>query len=214
MLRKFFQILVAAGSLSAIACTTDSQVLGEGPTPADMSVPQIPCFPTAKCLDLNDVSFLFPLPKTLGSADELMSLAESGPKGALLPPTLQAALPKPLSNFPMTTVADVRIVSARIDPCFGPSIGAPCKPQIRLAGQPRIASGSTVQTVDATVHLFYDLSDAELSAAVVRLRALKAMSPLETAYQPLGIHPVISREGLTGPYALALRALLRDLCGA
>lgn len=171
------------------------------------------CVPTAERLDLNDVSFLLPLPRAAGG-NELMSLAESGPKGALLPPALQAELPKPLSNSPMTTVADVKIVSARVDPCFVASNGAACRRQIRLVGQPLTASAGKVETVDATVPLFYDLSKAELRTAVARLRALKAAAQMQTACKPLGIHPVMAREGLTGPYALALRSLLRDLCGA
>jgi hypothetical protein len=189
----------------------DSGVLDSGITDSDSGTPDSGtsdggCTGRAGRLDLNDVSFLFPVP---GASGGLLTLADHGSRGALLPPSLGALLPNPLATFPAASLADVRIVSARVDLCFKLDSAGACRPQLRLVGQPQLNGNF----VDATVHLFYELTEVELSAVVLRLRTLKQSAGIATDCRPLGVHPVMSAQGLSGAYATDLKTLLLDYCG-
>lgn len=178
-------------------------------TDASSPPPPESCVPAPGRLDLADVSFLFPLPVGT-SAPGLIAVTDIGAKGSLLPTGIASAM-QPLSNFPKIEVTDARVVGARVDPCFvATSAPGPCRKQIRLVAQPLTETG----TFDASLHLFYDLDDAEFAKLVTELRALKSKAGAETDCKPLGLHPMMAKEGLAGPYATELRSLLLAHVGA
>lgn len=174
----------------------------------------------SSALDLNDVSFLFPLPLS-GERPLLLGLAAEGKGGPLLSQALFAKLPPLMPDTPEAiTFEALRVVSARVDPCFpgsAPPAAPICVPQLRLVVQPLEADPlfpGAMTTADATLHLFYTLSEADFAAAVAELRALKALAGDATAGRPLDVHPVMLAQGLAGSYATALNALLLKFCGA
>jgi hypothetical protein len=153
-------------------------------------------------LDLNDVSFLYPLP-ALAQRALLPGLGAAGRGGPLLSRALFAALPPLMPDTPEAiTYEELRVISARIDPCFpgsAPPAAPVCIPQLRLVAQPVQVdplNPAELTTADATLHLFYTLSEADFGAALVKLRALKSLA-----------------QGLSGSYAAALNALLLEFCG-
>jgi hypothetical protein len=111
-------------------------------------------------------------------------------------------------------VSELKVVSARIDPCFpgtAPPAAATCVKQVRLVVQPVVTAPDGVTTRDATLHLFYSLSDAAFAKAVQRLFVLDTLADAATD-GPLDVHPVLKQQGLAGPYADTLRALLVEAC--
>jgi hypothetical protein len=174
----------------------------------------------AGSLDLNDVSFLFPLPAP-GAERELLGLSSTGPRGALLPRAFFDALPVLVEGAdPDALFTRTRVVGVRVDPCF-PGSAAPAPPscvkQLRLVAQPVLAGGADAgfveTTEDATVHLFYALDDAAFTEVHRALWRLKDAAGSATDGQPLDVHPVMAREGLTGPYATAVKQLVTQHCG-
>lgn len=167
-------------------------------------------------LDLNDVSFLLPLP-TPGHEDTLLGLADG-----LLPRALYDGLGVLVEGVDAgQTYRQLRVVSIRVDPCFPgstPPAAAVCVKQVRLVAQPvhpgDADAGFQEVTDDATVHLFYGLSDADFTEVHRGLWGLKDQAGSRTDHQPLDIHPLLAREGLTGSYAVALKALVQQHCGA
>jgi hypothetical protein len=171
-------------------------------------------------VDLNDVSFLFPLPVSSSDAEQLLSMQTMGDHGQLFSRAFYDQLP--LQLLPDVTKANayplLRVVAVRVDPCFpGGAPPAPaCLKQIRLVAQPVIAdvdAGQALTTGDATVHLFFDLSDADWSDTVSALWDLKAKAGSATDGKPLQVHPVMQSQGLGGDYATALKAMVTRHCG-
>ena len=77
-----------------------------------------------------------------------------------------------------------------------------------MSAQPLTTDPTTqgVITQDAAIHLFYDLDEATWADVLARLAALKAIAGSSTSGAPLGVHPTMQAQGLTGPYAQALAA--------
>lgn len=174
----------------------------------------VPVVPSDGGLDLNDVSFLFPLPAP-GHEGDLLPL-----KDALLPHALYAGLPLLVEGAdPAVLETELRVVSARVDPCFPgstPPAAAVCLRQVRLVAQPVRTSGPDAgfveTTDDATLHLFFTLDATAFATVKDGLQSLKARAGAETDHAPLDVHPVMKREGLSGPYARELKALLTTHC--
>jgi hypothetical protein len=172
-------------------------------------------------LDVNDVSFLIPLPAP-GHEATLLALSDSDGRGVLLPRALYDGLPVLVEGTaPAELYARLRVVGIRVDPCFPgstPPAAPSCLKQLRLVAQPLHVGGEDAdfQTVseDATVHLFNGLSDADFDEVHRGLWSLKALAGELTDGRPLGVHPVLEREGLEGAYGSALRSLVLRHCGA
>lgn len=166
-------------------------------------------------LDLNDVSFLYPLPPP-GQESTLLHVSAAGALGALLPRRHYDALPELVAEVDAGALYPLlRVVSARVDPCFpGAAPPAPpsCVKQLRLVAQPVLAGGEdagfATTTHDATVHLFYALSDAAFAEVHRELWRLHDVAGAATRGRPLSVHPVMRAEGLEGPYAQALNQLI------
>lgn len=163
-------------------------------------------------LDLNDVSWLFPLPVT---SNALLSLDSSGPRGALLPRALYDGLPAMLPDGDAGVYGDFRVIGARVDPCFPTDAqGSGCRKQLRLVAQPVTYDLLLPSTQDATIHLFFDLGDADWADVRTTVDELHALANGATRGKPLDVHPVLKAQGLNGAYATKLKSLITRLCGA
>lgn len=165
--------------------------------------------------DLNDVSFLFPLPATRAVEAQLLGI------DALLPKALYSQVPLLIDGRDADQLyGALRVVSARVDPCFPgstPPAAPTCIKQIRLVAQPMATvddGGVALTTEDATIHLFYELTAEQFNSAVQALHQLRDQADGRTDGRPLEVHPVMRVEGLTGPYATALKAMITRLCTA
>jgi hypothetical protein len=171
-------------------------------------------------LGVNDVSVLFPLPRSGPELGLLPLPSDEGPKGTLLPRAVYDRLPLLLTfGGPNAVYGALRVVGARVDPCFpglGPSGPTPCRAQLRLVFQP-LTSGfdgdPTASTDDAALHAFYALDATELDSLARGLSRLRLQSGVTVAGERSGPHPVIAREGLAGAYATGVRALIRAHAG-
>jgi hypothetical protein len=150
--------------------------------------------------ELNDVSFLYPLPQ-FPARDGLLAMTSSGDQGSLLPSMLFAQLPTLFEGVDNPTLYNaLRVVSLRVDPCFpGSTPPAPpvCRKQIRMVAQPLVQEGAdggafslASDTEDATVHLFYDLSDAQFDRVLEGIKDLKRQAGAASR-GPLNVHPVM-----------------------
>ncbi|MBL8922636.1 MAG: hypothetical protein JNJ54_27550 [Myxococcaceae bacterium] len=166
-------------------------------------------------LTLNDVSFLLPLP-ALNREGSLLSMADDGAMGPLLPKRLYDGVPLLVEKVKAEQLyGELRVVSVRIDPCFpgsAPPDAPVCVKQVRLVAQPLTAKDGVLTTRDATVHLFYSLSDAAFAKVTATLFDLDAAAG-DLTDGPLDVHPVIRRQGLDGPYHGKLKARLLEVCG-
>jgi hypothetical protein len=103
-------------------------------------------------------------------------------------------------------------VALRLDPCAGQTEvkdKSTCQSEIRLVTQP-LDQGSAF---DAGVHLTYRVSRAELDAALAELLALKVGSNIDVRPAPLGRHPILVEQGLDGPFAKGLKAVILKYVG-
>lgn len=164
--------------------------------------------------DLNDVSWLLPLPHA-SQRDALLSFEAVGARGTLFPKALYDGLPLLVPDQLNGTIHDeFRIIGVRVDPCFPKdALNSGCIKQVRLVAQP-VTFTPLTSTRDAPIHLFYDLSDDDWAQLISRVTELKAMARGATAGLPLDVHPVIKREGVNGAYAVKLREMISQLCGA
>jgi len=108
-----------------------------------------------------------------------------------------------------------RLVSIRIDPC-GNSIGRlksgeACSQEVRIVWQPMEIVEGKASTKDVNLHSIHRLDSQSFNAFITGLRALRTSSaPADEALQP---HPIMSREGLKGPYFAGLVKLLTQYVG-
>lgn len=172
-----------------------------------------PAHPTAD-LELNDVSYLFPLPPA-GDLDALLRATSAGARGELLSAGRYASIPKlHVFQTPEETYARLRVVAARIDPCVGNE--TPCRAQLRLSMQPIGVDSfdGEVKADDASLHLLYALTNADFNALLDELDTSKRELLGERDTKgPLAVHPIIKSEGLRGAYAEAIKTLLLRYAG-
>lgn len=149
--------------------------------------------------NLNDVSYLYPLP----AESELESFSwlspkSTGKKNQLLPLESFQRLPSLNSGGSgQMTMYDhqLKVVGVRIDPCPGTHItGVSCDPEIRHVWQPILNDqfANRIMTTDLAIHTFYKLSSMELKALAGNLKTLKsdlAKLAVNTDRKPLNIHP-------------------------
>ena len=174
----------------------------------------------------NDVSVLLPLPAQFSDVDQLLPLSTLGNGGPLLDSALFAQIPMfaTRSNNPGRYSA-WRIVGARIDPCF-PDLAllttdpSKCRRQLRLISQSISDTGPTdsgppdvLNVDDAALHLFFEFDSAQFNALASDWLALSSTLSRDPAL-PLGVHPVIAVEGLTGPTYQALVAIIKKYAGS
>lgn len=164
--------------------------------------------------DLNDVSWLLPLPPP-AQHGLLLGLAAAGNKGPLLPRALYDTLPGLVTTEDAAELfPKFRVISIRIDPCFPQEPTTGCIKQLRLVAQPLVVDALQTTTEDGTIHLFYELTDAEFDSARQTLTELRSIAAGATDGKPLDVHPVMRAQGLEGPYATTLHSMVTRLCGS
>lgn len=187
---------------------------------ADAAAPDATTTASAARVRPADVSIVFPLPSTLAAPD-LLAGTDQAAHGPLVDPAVFDRLP-PLdahtdgsaSSDGPTARAGLRLMALRLDPCFGPVDGSACRAQLRLVFQGlEQGEAGRVEASDGAVHVFVELSTQELLTLTRELLALTAASG---GYPdaPLGVHPILAREGLGGPFAAGLRQLVLRYAGA
>lgn len=155
----------------------------------------------------NDVSVLFPM-----AASEALWPATMPARGGVLLPAGE------LARVGLSIVREVeeagehaalRVVAARFDPCFREALDGPCQPQIRLVFQVPDPAGGFF---DGAVHALYALLPADWTAVVTELERLAGVAP-ENGDAVLGVSPALRAQGMDGPYARGLRALVAAHAG-
>lgn len=170
-------------------------------------------------LQLNDVSVLFPLPKTEAEQSTgLLSVTANGARGVLLPEKLYDAVghilgsvnphPGSIGGDYEAPYANLRVIALRIDPCFAAldpaQTGTDCENQLRLVVQEPNATG----TFDSALHLFYSLDREELLELVASVAGLRQTLAPGQRLGKLQPHPLIVAEGLGGAMASGVRAAI------
>lgn len=170
-----------------------------------------------------DVTIIYPLPQS-GDLGGLLAGTASGAAGELVPAGVFGLVPGPLDPRPGRATSGrgeavrsrLRLMAVRIDPCFasrGEVPDAQCKNQIRLSFQGVRVEGGRARGDDGAVHVFVQLGRAELlDFAREILRARDAAGGYTPG--PLGVHPLLRRQGLSGSFARALSAAILSHCGA
>jgi hypothetical protein len=152
--------------------------------------------PAFSAWDLNDVSYLMPLPTQINN-DGLLRFESEGARGPLLTADLILNLPVIAAGFDAGVEQDtLRVVGVRIDPCFPLPTPQSCQRQIRLIWQPISLDPRTrqVSTTDAAVHSFYLLSDTDFSALLKDLANWKKKFKVRTQGLPLQVHPAWKKD--------------------
>ncbi len=153
--------------------------------------------------DLNDVSYLLPLPAGSLDASSLRAETEGG-QGALLPPGWLALLPALVRGEDAAAVLrELRVVGIRIDP----------KPEIRMVWQPVFAGPEGAEARDAAAHSFYRLTRAEFEDLKAELQEVKGKYQVLTEGLPLGVHPGLAAQGLSRGYGAELRRIILKYTG-
>ncbi len=185
-------------ALASHACSSD-------PVPPP---PTIECAPDAARLGLADVSILYPLPATVGGGDLPRVTTAMAPDDLIAQAPLHGI--GGASGAPRS-LDELRVVALRVDPCFRRDDGG-CEAQLRLVAQPLATSlEAPYWLADRTVHLFYALDDEAFAATLEHVRALKRIAGDVTTGAPLDVHPVLIAQGLGGPYATQLTALIDEI---
>jgi hypothetical protein len=181
-------------------------------------------------LTVNDVSFLYPLPERgEGSLLLPMRFESAGGESVLLPEHVMAMLgDDSKSPYPFLFEAPgrerawemLRVTSMRVDPCFeAPDLehATDCKRQVRLSAQVVTPTSDDPEDAeysvsDAAVHLFYELDDEAFVSLLLDLRELTLQKSFGGKKPPLGVHPVMAKEGLDGPFARRLNEIVAENC--
>ncbi|MBV2168955.1 MAG: hypothetical protein KUL82_09625 [Bdellovibrio sp.] len=164
--------------------------------------------------DLNDVSYLLPLPTVVGG-DALLGLEAPGKGGPLLEPILLGRVPILAIDMDREeTYQALRVIAVRIDPCFPLPTPQSCQKQIRLVWQP-LQEGRRRQAhaVDAALHSFYVLSDSEFANLLTDLEAWKTKYPVQTNFIPLQVHPAWAQQGDRSPALRDFQEIIKKYAG-
>lgn len=164
--------------------------------------------------NLNDVSYLMPLPSQIGE-DQLLKMHSPARGGPLLNPAFIGTIP-PLT--PVLSEGDMarslRVVAVRIDPCFPLPTPQSCQKQLRLVWQPlEVGFKKRVQTVDAALHSFYVLSDEDFDRLLADLSQWKSHHRLDTTGLSLQIHPAWATQGDQSPALLDFNRIVSKYAG-
>ena len=167
---------------------------------------------------MSDVSMMFPLGTPADFSTGHLRADATGSRGTLLPKAVYQQIPIAGSG-PAAVGADgmaphenLRVVSVRLDPCFGDlhptATTTTCKNQLRLVFQELAANGSSVTAFDSGVHAFYSLTRDELLGAVAEIAQLREAAAIPGARGPLAPHPIMAAQGLGGAFSKAVQALV------
>lgn len=178
----------------------------------------------AQSWELNDVSYLFPLPKISADKSLLLRPTDKGQQDILLPKNLMAKIEKLVIDYdaPKDEYAQLAVVGMRIDNCFkflppSTQYKEKCHPQIRLIWQPLDKEGqSEVRAFDASIHTFYDLTEIEFKNLAFDLKTLKiktAQNGVSTAKLPLQVHPALTNPKTKSAFGSELKKIVLKYAG-
>ncbi|WP_413288676.1 hypothetical protein [Bdellovibrio sp. HCB337] len=165
--------------------------------------------------DLNDVSYLMPLPSQVGP-DNLLGIEAPGRGGALLPPRLLASVPPlTVTHTEQQTLEALRVIAVRIDPCFPLPTPQSCQRQIRIVWQP-IEEGrlNQTQTIDAALHSFYVLNEKEFGDLLNDLQTWKTKHSVKTEGLALQVHPAWNLQKDQSPALIDFNNIIKKFAGA
>jgi hypothetical protein len=158
-------------------------------------------------VQMNDVSVLLPLATSSAEFSTYLSASSAGANGPLFP---SALFMEDEDDGPIS-YDTLRVVAFRFDPCFahlGPITDpTACNDQLRLVFQPLTFTGDATVADDAAVHVSYSITRAQLLAAVTEIVAARAQYAT-TDLGPVAVHPIIASQGLGGPLAQSLLAIV------
>lgn len=171
----------------------------------------------------SDVTIVYPLPPASDLNLMVWGNTLSNSYGRFVPQSAFAQIPLPLDPRPgsktrttgTTAWNELRLVGVRLDPCFGSRGEVPdaqCKNQVRLVFQGIHGVNNTSAGEDGAIHMLYELPRAEL---LTLTREIISLTDREGSYTPgpLGVHPILARQGVWGPFAQGLKVLLRRYVG-
>lgn len=170
-------------------------------------------FPAFSAWEMNEVSYLLPLP-TPGYPNRLWAADTAAKNGQLLPRSVYQELPM------LVVLRDrewlyqaLRVVAFRVDPCFQEGTGnPPCRRQLRFVWQPLEETRGQWMALDAAVHTFHDLNEAEWKTLKEGLSRLRTRYPQEKGLA-LQVHPRLAKEGIGSAYGRELSRILFSLAG-
>ena len=182
-------------ALALTGCASDGS--GSPPGPSGM-------------LQMQDLAVMLPLAHSQAELDAQLSASSPGRGGVLLP---QSALAGDGAAFQYSSL---RVVAFRFDPCFGATdpASSQCQNQLRLVFQPTTLESDGAMAQDAAIHASYALGRDELLAAVAEMVDARVHAAgNDDDLGPLAPHPIIAREGLTGPLAAAFFRIIEKYAG-
>ncbi|MBC7465088.1 MAG: hypothetical protein H7256_03780 [Bdellovibrio sp.] len=165
--------------------------------------------------DLNDVSYLLPLPEKIGP-DQLLKITSAGNGGEILPFKYFQGLPQLTGDLDKAGIREnLRAIAVRIDPCFPADPPLICKKQIRLVWQILIPElhGAT-EAVDAAIHAFYTLTDSDFLSLILDLQDWKSRFAPSVGRMPLQVHPAWKDQLDKSPSLLAFQKIITKYAGA
>ena len=216
-------------SLAAAGCTermvespreSAFEKASDGPQPKADGVfsdpPPVAPIPTevAPVLETTDVSILYPLP-VRGESQAFLRPSEGGMLGPLFPRSLFAEMvPRGrLDDKERSDYDALAVVALRLDPtsCYS---GSGCEAQIRVVLQGLHTDATTGDTVaaDGALHVIYTVPHEEVLRTMRELLAAKARSRGPSS-KVLEAHPILTNEGLSGPFAIQLRDIATSHLG-
>jgi hypothetical protein len=165
--------------------------------------------------NINDVSYLFPLPSDLKQSP-IMSLKTEGRGGPLLSYEQINRLPLLHKAWTRQEMANkLKVLAVRIDPCFPLPTPMSCQQQIRMVWQPLVKDANNrVTSLDIALHSFYVLSGDEFFNLLKDLKDWKMRYAIDTDRLPLQVHPSWSIEGDKSPSLLDFQNIMTKYAGA
>ncbi|MBS2013709.1 MAG: hypothetical protein JST00_12520 [Deltaproteobacteria bacterium] len=204
--------------------TSSSGGSSSGSTPTTPT-PKAPIGPYTGLVGTSDVSILYPMPLA-GQAADFVRASDVGDHGPLFAnasftATAGTSLDRTTSD-PPSGYAQLALISMRLDPCSTRK-GSACTSEVRLVLQgvyERKAGGFSpdgdatlgMAASDGALHVTYDISEAELVVMMKQILTLKQANG-GAADQVLGVHPILASQGLAGPFAVGLRAIVLEHLG-
>ena len=213
------------GSSGELPPSGSSGTSGNNPDPT-APTPKAPIGPYTGLVGTTDVSILYPMPLN-GASKDFIPAGFMGDHGILLPretfTTVAGTSLDRTHSIPPSGFDQLVLISLRLDPCSARK-GSGCTPEARAVFQAVYTNGTGgtfedgdttagMTTSDGAVHVMYDLSEAELVIMMKQILTLKAANG-GLADQVLGVHPILAAQGLGGPFAKGLQAIILEHLGS
>ena len=159
--------------------------------------------------DLNDVTYIMPLPKS-DTNNNLLKIYNNLNQQDLISKEVISQIPKLVMAGPQADIVEsMRVMSLRIDPCFPLPTPQSCQKQIRMVWQPIVLGRNyTVTTVDAALHSFYVLDENQFKLLMTDLQNWKKQFAVNTENLPLQIHPAWKVDGDRAASLIAFNQLI------